>query len=231
MSITTAQIRGARGILNWSQTDLAERTGISATSIGSIENGQSTPRANTLQAIQKAFEKAGIEFLGLDGVRIESRYVQRLSGEEGFSDFLDDVYETALATGTKENPVEIFLSNVVHKNWVRLMGPEKWEYHARRMTEIKDIMDVRIIVREGDWDFPAESYSRYKWVPVEIFNDKSFYSYHDRLAFLNFKGDDVEIMIIRHADFAEGYRNLFRTAWDHVAIFPHQSSAAKNKMG
>ena len=98
---------------------------------------------------------------------------------------------------------------------------------TKPMAENKDIMDVRIIVRENDWDFPASAYSQYKWVPAKMFNDKSFYSYHDKLAFLNFKGDDVEIMIIRHPDFAEGYRNLFRISWDQVATFPNKQPAAK----
>ncbi len=67
--ITTAQIRGARGILGWSQGDLAERTDISATSIGSIENGITQARTSTLEIIQRTFEDAGIEFLASDGIR------------------------------------------------------------------------------------------------------------------------------------------------------------------
>jgi transcriptional regulator with XRE-family HTH domain len=220
MSITTAQIRGARGILNWSQSDLAERTGISATSIGSIENNQSTPRESTLKAIRQAFEKNGIEFLGLEGVRLQSNYVRTLYGEDGFSAFLDDVYHTAVTHGSKTKPVQIYLSNVVHENWVKWMGPEKWSNHARRMIDSKDVMDVRILVKEGDWNFPAADYAQYKWVPNEIFNDKSFYSYHDKLAFLNFKDKEVEIVIIKQSDFAEGYRNLFLIAWDHAAKAP-----------
>ena len=220
MSITTAQIRGARGILNWSQSDLADRTGISATSIGSIENDQSTPRENTLKAIRQAFERNGIEFLGLEGVRLQSDYIRTLRGADGFSAFLDDVYQTAIAHGSEKAPLEIFLSNVAHENWVRWMGADKWQNHTRRMIDAKSVMDVRILVREGDWNFPASDYSQYKWVPASMFNDKSFYSYHDRLAFLNFKENDVEIMIIRHADFAEGYRNLFRITWDSVATEP-----------
>lgn len=225
--ITTAQIRGARGILNWSQSDLAERTGISATSIGSIENGQSTPRENTLKAIRQAFERSGIEFLGLDGVRMQSNYVQTLNGEDGFSAFLDDVYQTAIAHGTKERPTEVFLSNVVHNNWIKWMGPDKWKNHTNRMTESKDVIDVRILVKEGDSNFLTESYSQYKWIPQSIFNDKSFYSYHDKLAFLNFKDNDVEIIIIHQPDFAEGYRNLFRNTWDHVAITPGETANKK----
>ena len=93
MSITTAQIRGARGILNWSQGDLASRTGISATSIGSIENNQTTPRASTLQNIQRAFEDAGIEFMGQDGVRLKTGNVRVLTGREGYIEFFTEVYD------------------------------------------------------------------------------------------------------------------------------------------
>lgn len=220
MSITTAQIRGARGVLNWSQADLSQRTGISATSIGSIENGATTPRASTLDKIRSAFERDGIEFLGLEGMRLQSNYVRTLSGEDGFATFLEDVFLTAITNGTPQKPTEVFLSNVVHDNWVKWMGAEKWELHTRRMIEKKNLMDVRIIVKEGDTNFPASGYSRYKWFPEALFNDKSFYSYHDKLAFLNFKADDVQITIIQQAEFAEGYRNLFRVAWERVAIEP-----------
>lgn len=223
MTITTAQIRGARGILNWSQQDLAQRTGISATSIGAIENNQTTPRESTLATIRKTFETGGIEFIGLDGVRLQTSYVKRLRGGQGFSDFLDDVYQTAVLHGTKEKPVEVFLSNVVHENWIKWMGAEKWKNHTDRMTKDKDIMDVRIIVKENDTNFPAIAYSKYKWFPEELFNDKSFYSYHDKLAFLDFKEDDVEIVIMNQPAFAEGYRTLFRIAWDNLASDPAES--------
>ncbi len=226
MSITTAQIRGARGILNWSQQDLAQRTGISATSIGSIENGQTTPRESTLSTIRKTLENSGIEFIGLEGVRVQTNYVQTLKGAEGFSTFLDDVYNTAVLHGTKQKPTDVFLSNVAHENWVKWMGPDRWENHTRRMTEHKDVMDVRIIVQENDWNFPAKAYSKYKWFPKGMFNDKSFYSYHDRLAFINFKNDDVEIIIIKQPAFAEGYRKLFLIAWDHYAIDPQEKNVS-----
>ena len=220
MSITTAQIRGARGILNWSQQDLAQRTGISATSIGAIENGQTTPRESTLSTIRKTLENSGIEFLGFEGVRVQNSYVQTLKGSEGFSAFLDDVYQTAVTNGTEKNPTPVYLSNVVHENWVKWMGPDRWENHTRRMTQSKTVMDVRIIVKEGDVNFPAQAYSQYKWFPKEMFNDKSFYSYHDRLAFINFKNDDVEIIVIKQPAFAEGYRALFLIAWENFAIEP-----------
>ena len=218
MSITTAQMRGARGLLNWSQSELSRRTGISTTSIGNIEAGNTQPRETTLKLIRQAFENSGIEFLGTEGMRKKSDHIIKLSGSEGFSDFLDDVYLTAIANGTKSNPTKVYLSNVVHENWVKWMGPEKWQNHTNRMTKDKDLMDVRIIVKEGDTNFPAKDYSQYRWFSEAIFNDQSFYSYHDRLAFLNFENDNVEILIIKQLNFAEGYRALFDIAWQHGTL-------------
>jgi len=225
VTITTAQMRGARGLLNWSQSELSKRTGISTTSIGNIEAGNTQARETTLKVIRQAFENAGIEFIGYEGMRKRSDYITKLSGSEGFSDFLDDVYYTAIANGTKEKPTKVYLSNVVHENWVKWMGPEKWLNHTTRMTKDKSLMDVRIIVKEGDYNFPAKDYSQYKWFSEKVFNDQSFYSYHDRLAFLNFTNDDVEILIIKQMDFARGYRTLFEMAWNYGTMVPNEQLA------
>jgi transcriptional regulator with XRE-family HTH domain len=61
--IDSAQIRAARALLGWKQTDLAERSGVSEISIKNIERGATDPRRSTLDAIQQAFESAGLVFL------------------------------------------------------------------------------------------------------------------------------------------------------------------------
>jgi hypothetical protein len=100
------------------------------------------------------------------------------------------------------------------------MGPEKWKKHVERMIKIKDKFDIRIIVKENDEFFPASAYSKYRWFPASLFNDRTFYSYHEKLAFLNFREHDVDITIMRQPEFAAGYRTLFKIAWDHVAREP-----------
>jgi transcriptional regulator with XRE-family HTH domain len=64
--ITSAQIRAARGLLNWSRKDLAERSGISFASMMRLESFDGVPSSNikTLDALKKAFEEAGVEFTG-----------------------------------------------------------------------------------------------------------------------------------------------------------------------
>jgi transcriptional regulator with XRE-family HTH domain len=64
--ITSAQIRAARGLLNWSRKDLAEKSGVSFASMMRLESFDGVPSSNvkTLDSLKKAFEDAGVEFTG-----------------------------------------------------------------------------------------------------------------------------------------------------------------------
>lgn len=64
--ITSAQIRGARGLLDWSRRDLADHSGVSFASMMRLESFDGVPSSNvrTLESIKRAFENAGIEFIG-----------------------------------------------------------------------------------------------------------------------------------------------------------------------
>jgi transcriptional regulator with XRE-family HTH domain len=77
--ITAAQIRAARMLIGWKQTDLAAKSGVSEISIKNIERGHTDPRSSTLAALQAAFDKAGVVFLeagdtrdGGPGVRLKA---------------------------------------------------------------------------------------------------------------------------------------------------------------
>ena len=60
-----AQIRAARAVLGWSQTDLGERTGVTQRAIYRVENGATQPRQLTRLRIEKAFGDAGVAFESL----------------------------------------------------------------------------------------------------------------------------------------------------------------------
>ena len=64
--ITSDQIRAARALLRWSGRDLAEKTGLGFSTLMRLEvlDGVPSAQAKTLETIQRAFEKAGIEFIG-----------------------------------------------------------------------------------------------------------------------------------------------------------------------
>ncbi|WP_345770146.1 helix-turn-helix transcriptional regulator [Azospirillum brasilense] len=69
MSITPAQCRAARGLLNWSQDELAEATNgeVAKRSLVRFEKGDTAPQPRTLIAIRTAMEAAGVEFIPENG--------------------------------------------------------------------------------------------------------------------------------------------------------------------
>jgi transcriptional regulator with XRE-family HTH domain len=77
--ITSAQIRAARALLDWSRDALSIKSGIGISALMRLEAANGIPGGNikTFEAVQKAFEKAGIEFIGTPedgaGVRFKSR--------------------------------------------------------------------------------------------------------------------------------------------------------------
>lgn len=64
--ITGAQLRAARALLGWSAREAAERSGVALTTVQRLEqsDGPASGRAQTHFSLQKAFESAGVEFIG-----------------------------------------------------------------------------------------------------------------------------------------------------------------------
>ena len=64
---TPAQCRAARGLLDWTQQELADKARVGVVTIRQLEAGAGAPRWATLDVIQRAFEAAGVEFISADG--------------------------------------------------------------------------------------------------------------------------------------------------------------------
>ena len=67
MVITSAQCRGARGMLSWSQADLHKASKVAIKTIADFEKGLRNPFERTLRDLRIAFEEAGIEFIDENG--------------------------------------------------------------------------------------------------------------------------------------------------------------------
>lgn len=61
-SLSAEHVRSARALLQWSQTELADRAGVGVSTIADFEKGLRTPIANNIGAIQRALEGAGVRF-------------------------------------------------------------------------------------------------------------------------------------------------------------------------
>jgi transcriptional regulator with XRE-family HTH domain len=64
--ITPAQCRAARGLLDWTQADLAAATGLSVVTIRAFEKGGEMRESNRT-LLRLSFEKVGVEFIPENG--------------------------------------------------------------------------------------------------------------------------------------------------------------------
>jgi transcriptional regulator with XRE-family HTH domain len=66
--MTTEQLRAARGLLGWSQLELAARAGLSLPTVKRLEGGFGPRVSDDARAkLQRAIEAAGIEFIEENG--------------------------------------------------------------------------------------------------------------------------------------------------------------------
>ena len=66
MTISAAQVRGARAMIGMTQSELAETSDIQRLAVVKFENGDSTPHESTLSKIQAALENRGVVFIETD---------------------------------------------------------------------------------------------------------------------------------------------------------------------
>ncbi|MGA0594945.1 helix-turn-helix domain-containing protein [Enterovirga sp. CN4-39] len=74
-AMTPAQCRAARGLLKWTQDDLAREAAVSIVTVRNFENEKSAPQRATLEVMRRALSGAGVDFIpengGGAGVRLK----------------------------------------------------------------------------------------------------------------------------------------------------------------
>jgi transcriptional regulator with XRE-family HTH domain len=70
MKMTPEQCRAARGLLDWSQAELANVANVGVSTLKNFEAGRTTPMANNLAALVSVLEGMGVVFLA-DGETVD----------------------------------------------------------------------------------------------------------------------------------------------------------------
>ncbi|WFU23138.1 helix-turn-helix transcriptional regulator [Bradyrhizobium sp. CB1717] len=65
--ITPAQSRAARGLVDWSQSELGAQSNLSESTVRDFEKGRRIPGPNNLAAMRAALEGAGVLFIEENG--------------------------------------------------------------------------------------------------------------------------------------------------------------------
>lgn len=65
--ITPSQCRAARGLLDWSQQQLADAAKVGVVTVRQFEAGAAQPRNATIEVVTRALEQAGVVFVAENG--------------------------------------------------------------------------------------------------------------------------------------------------------------------
>lgn len=206
------QIRAARSLLDWTQDDLAERSGISKYSVTNIEGGRTEPQKATLDRIIRSLEMAGIEFIE-DGVRLHRNTATILQGDNWFSDFLDDVRKTL-----EHAPIKELL--IFGGNNSLTPSPIYEKFKAIREGGVR----IREMVKDGDTYLmgPEEDY---RWIPESHYHNNLTIVYGDKV--LN--DFTSHALLMNNPDWARVERSKFELIWSLCKTPPNGCSTAKER--
>jgi transcriptional regulator with XRE-family HTH domain len=217
MPISSKQIRAARGLLNLSQKELAEKAGLSVNSLNNIERDVGSPRNDSFQSIKDALEKEGVEFLEKDGVRFagEPLEIEKIEGPNILELFYAD-WLKAFPTGNGEVLI-IGKDNkrFNHHDLALLMAYKKFEDAA-----IKNNIKERALFLENDTNFISRR-NIYRWVPRELFGEVPMAIYGDNISIILW-GPPTRMVIIRNHGIAETFRHHFEVAWSVAKPVPEE---------
>lgn len=204
--ISVSQVRAARALIGWKQSELAKASGVSVPAIARLERMTGNPRVSTLSAIQKTFERHGVEFFGDTGVDLRKTIFRTdvLDGADSMQRIWDDVVETLRGTNGK-----LYMSSIDERVWYKFFG-DKVSDEMRRRFRLGIL--PQLLIREGD-NLCLGSDDVYRCVPEAVFGQSPYLVYGDRYALISWK--PMRIVLIRNQSIADTFRRQFEFNWMH----------------
>ncbi|MGE0109119.1 MAG: helix-turn-helix domain-containing protein [Bdellovibrionales bacterium] len=207
MTVTPAQLRAARGMIDWTRSKLAKASGISAETIKNIEHGIYTPQEATIDSIVAAFAEHDLVFMENEGIQRLKNRVRVFSGKRGHADFLDHVY--GVMEKNRGQICQFNLSDAAHLPYAGDSARE----HLKRMSLVEGLR-ARVLVPEGDRSFPA-SYCQYRWLDRQAQKLIPYYIYSDYVSLVLVKNEQyMETVSIHSKLLAEKYTEQFDLFWE-----------------
>jgi transcriptional regulator with XRE-family HTH domain len=220
--ITAAQLRAARGLMDWTRAELAKASGLSPETIKNIEHGIFKPTEATTQAISNTFAVHNVEFTENDGVRKAYDKLIVFKGKDGLKSFIDDLYQTALKPCSINGEKPLCACNLDDSLFKENLGNYA-NIHMERMSKIPGL-EIKLISVKEEAKFPGATYRVHRYLP-EAKSAVPFYVYDDKFAIINFNtGESPEIIIINSPLVAQSYREQFKLLWKTSSTEPPKKS-------
>jgi len=207
--ISSAQVRAARGLLNWTQSELADKCNLTKATIANIENDKHHLTSKTANKIHQAFRNAKVEFLINDGIRSKFDIVKTLDGREGVIYLLNDIYDSVKDVGGC-----VKISGIEKKSLTKIINNEYLEMHENRMEKVNNLSS-KILSSDGAEDIEYKSYREYRQIPSEYFFPLPIYIYDRKVAFVML--DPLRVLLIENFHLFLVNSNQFDMIWDNIA--------------
>jgi DNA-binding XRE family transcriptional regulator len=217
--ITAAQLRAARGLLDWTRNELAEAAKVSPETVKNIEHGVFRPQEQTAQAIIQAFAAHDVVFTDEEGVKISKELVRTFVGQEGYFNFLDDITTTMRNGGQTR---QFNLSDEI----ISIHGNKRIEEYSKKMGSVPNL-DARCLVPEGDYNMPVK-HCEYRWLKKVHKNAIPYFLYGSKIAMLTSEpGAEVVFVSIYSEALAKAYLQQFEAYWAEAVTIPAQKIAVR----
>ncbi len=204
---TIEQIRAARALIGWSQSDLAENAEMSQTGIARIENGTNHPNSLTMEKIRAAFDKADVEFIEDTGVK-KRDIVRVYEGDGCYLRILDEILRA-------------------QPNFVLFSGADERRSTQKsidHLSKIRKLCESRSLIRYGDTHVMGEL-DEYRWMPEGLFVDGDVKVIYENTVvhFMSWMDPSRAIKIVDKNIAQESIR-MFNYIWDGAEKPSHSTS-------
>lgn len=220
--ITPEQIKAARALLKWKQSDLARASGLSLPSINNIERAIGSPRVDTMNALQEALENGGIQFTSGRGVclREEIFEIHKYEGDDFIQKQNDDLFSCMQSPAD-----EALMCGLDERKFIEYAPDQVPRYDAyQKKTKFIE----RILIRNDDTFFLAKP-EVYRWISPELIGTIPYLVYKDH--FVMIMWESKRVVIIRNQGIADTFRKQFNFLWNLAKPVPpgHKSKLDKQK--
>jgi transcriptional regulator with XRE-family HTH domain len=209
--ITSRQIRAARGLIGWTQSDLAEAAGLSRSTIAAIEKeaGNANPTLDIIQRIRTVFEESQVEFLAQEGVRIRHPVIYEDDLPDANRRLLEDIYNVSSRFKFNTSVSDILIYGLREEDAQKSVGDYLLEHIERlKLAGLHEKIlcgpDTRTFVA------PRSSYRRLSKLDPSV---SPVHVYGDKIAIVHWRPKEF-VVFIESRLFAHAVRAMFYGLWD-----------------
>lgn len=209
--IGARQIKAARALLDWSQDDLAQQTGLAVTTIRNLEAGFA-PRGTTAGMICQAIENAGLEFIDREGVRRRMDEVEIYQDADSSDSLFDDMLQTAKKQGGQ------ILCAVQSQEMLMMSCGAHGNDRAARMQRLLTHADFMCLLPEGAKLAISTPQVQFRALAKPNIGPVSYFVYGGKHAIILAEGkDSFRFVVFKSPGLAHSYRAHFLMLWEKAS--------------